>query len=110
MCVKDVLVVYQFAIPLFELIVFAKIYPSIGTKEWSKDEVGDFLVDVLNKKFPRKIFPMLAELQRITIFLEKWHFSRSATESLLPKVTVIPEMSQVFGTRGLLLLFVVKYR
>ena len=44
MCVDDFLVVYQFVIPLFELIVFAKFYPNIG-----KDEIRDFLIVVLKK-------------------------------------------------------------
>ena len=97
-----------------ELIVFAKIYPSIGTKVWSKDEIRDFLIDVL-KKFSSTNLPNACgataahNFPREAAFQQE--FFRCATESWLPAVKVVPEMSQVFGTNGLLLLFVVvKYR
>ena len=111
---NDFLAVYQFAIPLFELIVFAKIYPIFGTKVWSKNEIRDFLVDVLKKFSSINLsnacgatvahnFPREAAFQQ--------EFFRCATAFLLPAVKVIPDMFKVFGTSGLLLLFVVvKYR
>ena len=113
-CVNDFLALYQLVIPLFELVVFAKIYPNRGTKEWSKHGIREILIGVLKKFSLTHLSNTCGATEAHNFPREvafQHQFFRCAMESLLPKVKVIPEMFQVFGTKGLLRLFVVvKYR